>query len=42
MPTHARRPFSRALLGSVVDKVIRGSTVPLLIFRATPPADALR
>ena len=42
MPTHPRRPFSRALLGSVVDKVMRGSTVPLLILRATPAVDELR
>ena len=35
MPTHPRGSFSRALLGSVVDKVMRGATVPLLLFRAS-------
>ena len=33
MPTHPRGAFSRALLGSVVDKVMRGASVPLLLFR---------
>ena len=47
MPTHPRGSFSRALLGSVVDKVMRGATVPLLLFRASQameelPAHALR
>lgn len=47
MPTHPRGSFSRALLGSVVDKVMRGATVPLLLFRASEameelPANALR
>lgn len=41
MPTHPRGAFSRALLGSVVDKVMRGATVPLLLFRASPEADAV-
>ncbi len=47
MPTHPRGSFSRALLGSVVDKVMRGATVPLLLFRASQameelPANAFR
>ncbi|MEO7965004.1 MAG: universal stress protein [Gemmatimonadaceae bacterium] len=47
MPTHSRGSFSRALFGSVVDKVMRGATVPLLLFRASEateelPAHALR
>ena len=47
MPTHPRSSFSRALLGSVVDKVMRGATVPLLLFRASQaleelPANAVR
>ena len=47
MPTHPRGSLSRALLGSVVDKVMRGATVPLLLFRASQameelPANALR
>ena len=46
MPTHPRSSFSRALLGSVVDKVMRGATAPLLLFRASQameelPANAL-
>ena len=35
LPTHPRGSLSRALLGSVVDKVMRGATVPLLLFRAS-------
>ncbi|CAN5892937.1 universal stress protein [soil metagenome] len=47
IPTHPRGSFSRALLGSVVDKVMRGAKVPLLLFRASEaldklPANALR
>ncbi len=47
IPTHPRGSFSRALLGSVVDKVMRGARVPLLLFRASEaldelPANALR
>ncbi|MDQ2666665.1 MAG: universal stress protein [Gemmatimonadota bacterium] len=47
IPTHPRGSFSRALLGSVVDKVMRGANVPLLLFRASEaldelPASALR
>jgi nucleotide-binding universal stress UspA family protein len=33
--THGRRGLSRLLLGSVADKVLRGATVPLLVYR--PP-----
>lgn len=40
MPTHPRGSLSRALLGSVVDEVMRGATVPLLLFRASTPPDA--
>lgn len=47
MPLHQRGSFSRALFGSVVDKVMRGATVPLLLFRASQvdeemPAEASR
>jgi nucleotide-binding universal stress UspA family protein len=31
LPTHSRRAASRALLGSVADKVLRGADVPLLV-----------
>ncbi len=41
IPTHPRSSFSRALLGSVVDKVMRGTTVPLLLFRASEALEAL-
>ncbi len=41
MPTHPRGSFSRALLGSVVDKVMRGATIPLLLFRASQAEEAL-
>jgi nucleotide-binding universal stress UspA family protein len=33
MATHGRAGFSRLALGSVTDKVMRGSTVPLLLWR---------
>ena len=39
MPTHPRGSFSRALMGSVVDKVMRGATIPLLLFRASEAED---
>ena len=39
MPTHARGSFSRAVFGSVVDKVMRGATIPLLLFRASQAED---
>jgi nucleotide-binding universal stress UspA family protein len=35
LATHGRRGLSRLLLGSVADKVLRGVTVPLLVYR--PP-----
>jgi nucleotide-binding universal stress UspA family protein len=35
LATHARRGLARLLLGSVADKVIRGSPVPVFVFR--PP-----
>jgi nucleotide-binding universal stress UspA family protein len=35
MATHGREGLGRAILGSVTDKVVRGSHVPLLIYR--PP-----
>jgi nucleotide-binding universal stress UspA family protein len=35
LPVHARSGLSWTLLGSVVDKVMRGATVPLLLFRAS-------
>ncbi len=38
MATHGHRGFRRALLGSTADKVLRGSTVPLLLHRPTRPA----
>ncbi len=41
IPTHARSSLSRALLGSVVDKVLRGATVPLLLFRAAEAGQGL-
>ncbi len=34
LPAHPDGAFSRAFLGSVADKLIRGATVPLLLFRA--------
>jgi nucleotide-binding universal stress UspA family protein len=38
MATHSRGGLARTLLGSVADKVLRGSDVPVLIFR---PADTI-
>lgn len=35
LTTHARIGMQRALLGSVADKVIRGSTLPVLVFPPT-------
>jgi nucleotide-binding universal stress UspA family protein len=35
LATHGRRGLSRLLLGSVADKVLRGVTIPLLVYR--PP-----
>jgi nucleotide-binding universal stress UspA family protein len=34
MGTHGRRGVSRALLGSVAEQVLRGSTVPVLVVHA--------
>ena len=36
MATHGRSGLSRILLGSTADKVLRGSHVPLLLFRPRP------
>jgi nucleotide-binding universal stress UspA family protein len=33
METHGRRGLARLFLGSVTDKVLRGSTLPLLVHR---------
>ena len=33
LETHGRRGLSRVILGSVADKVIRGSPVPVLVHR---------
>lgn len=33
MATHGRRGLSRLLLGSTADKIVRGSTVPVLVYR---------
>ena len=38
--THGRRGVSHALLGSVAEKVVRLSTVPVLTVRPPPPAKA--
>lgn len=40
-PMHPRGAVSRALLGSVVDKVMRGVSVPLLLFRASLVDEAM-
>jgi nucleotide-binding universal stress UspA family protein len=39
LETHGRRGLSRFLLGSVADKVVRGSSLPVLVCR--PPAGAV-
>jgi nucleotide-binding universal stress UspA family protein len=36
LQTHGRRGLSRLILGSVADKVLRGSPVPVLLHRPTP------
>ena len=36
MATHGRSGVGRWLLGSTAEKVLRGSTVPVLLIRATP------
>ena len=42
LPTHQRGPFPRGLLGSVVDKVMRGASVPLLFFQPAPERKSAR
>jgi nucleotide-binding universal stress UspA family protein len=42
LTTHGRRGLSRLLLGSVADKVVRGSTLPVLLYRPTPSSAAGR
>jgi nucleotide-binding universal stress UspA family protein len=37
LETHGRRRLSRLLLGSVADKVVRGSSLPVLVGRAAGP-----
>lgn len=37
MATHGRRGLSRLFLGSVADKVLRGSTLPMLVYRPQQP-----
>jgi nucleotide-binding universal stress UspA family protein len=34
MATHGRRGLARVLLGSIADKVLRGATAPVLLYRA--------
>jgi nucleotide-binding universal stress UspA family protein len=34
LATHGRRGLPRLFLGSVADKVVRGSPVPVLVYRA--------
>ncbi len=41
MSTHGRGAASRLLLGSVADKVVRGATVPVLVYRPEPVAAEL-
>ena len=38
MATHGRSGLARLLLGSIADKVLRGSANPLLLVRATREA----
>jgi nucleotide-binding universal stress UspA family protein len=40
LATHGRSGLPRLFLGSVADKVLRGSTVPVLVHRALPVAPA--
>ncbi len=37
LETHARRGLPRLFLGSVADKVVRGSSIPVLVHRCLPP-----
>ncbi len=39
MGSHGHSRVRRALLGSVSEKVLRASTVPVLLMRAVPPGD---
>jgi nucleotide-binding universal stress UspA family protein len=39
LATHGRSGLARSLLGSVADKVIRGSTLPVLALRPSPDSD---
>jgi len=39
MATHGRKGLSRALLGSTADKVLRGTHLPLLLYRPVKKAD---
>jgi nucleotide-binding universal stress UspA family protein len=40
MATHGRGGYRRVALGSVADKVLRGATIPVLMFRAKPGVPA--
>jgi nucleotide-binding universal stress UspA family protein len=40
LATHGRGGVSRLLLGSVADKVVRGASTPVLVFRPIDPAQA--
>jgi nucleotide-binding universal stress UspA family protein len=40
MTTHAREGLSRVILGSVADRVVRASRVPVLVLPPTPPVGA--
>ncbi|MEI8308543.1 MAG: universal stress protein [Chloroflexales bacterium] len=39
LATRGRSGFTRAILGSVADKLIRGGTLPMLALRPSPPED---
>jgi len=39
LATHGRSRAARILLGSVADKIVRGATMPVLLYR--PPKEAL-
>lgn len=39
MATHGRAGLTRAILGSTADKVVRGSRLPVLLYRPAEPAD---
>ena len=42
LATHGRTGLPRLVLGSVADKVVRGSTGPVLVYRPAPAAPAPR